>query len=156
MTCAPETPHQRHRRAFLTSGFQTTFSIPFAFNEMLHNKTGWRKQLANHPVMKAKDVNCLPALLHMTNLPSDLHLAGEETQRSSFQPLDFMLFSKKNVLWGLPRAHLVLPGVWGRTKRRSNRRTAETKPTPDLHIAVILLKLRCIFDLPRCRSFLHI
>lgn len=58
----------------------------------------------------------------------------------------------------IPRGarHLVLPGVWGKTKPISNKRAGETKPLPDLHIPLILLKLRWIFDLPRCRSFLHI
>lgn len=101
---------------------------------MLHSKTDWRKQLAIHPVMKAKDVNCLPALLHMTNLQPDLHLAGEDTQRSNFQPLDFVPFSEKNLLWWAPRAHLVLPGVWGRAKLRSNRRNQTySRPTQTSH-----------------------
>lgn len=71
--------------------FNPPFKSLLLFNEMLHNKTDWRKQLVNHPVMKAKDVNCLPALLHMTNLPSDPHLAGEDTQRSKTPGLTWSL-----------------------------------------------------------------
>lgn len=130
--------------------FKPPFKSLLLFNEMLHNKRDWRRQLANHPVMKAKDVNCLPALLHQTPTWQ------ERIPRGVASSLWIsMLLSKKNLLWWAPRAHLVLPGVWGRTKLRSNR-TGENKPTPDQHIPLILLKLRWIFDLPRCRSFLHI
>lgn len=64
--------------------FKPAFKFLLLFNEMLRNKTDRRKQLANHPVMKAKDVNCLPAIFHTTNLPSDPHLAGEDTTQRRF------------------------------------------------------------------------
>jgi len=88
---------------------------------MLHNKTDWKEQLAKHPAMKAEDVNCLPAILHMTNLPSvrDARPPSgrkgcyqEEVVHSNFQPLDFMPLSQQSLPWLAPRAHLILPGVW--------------------------------------------
>lgn len=88
---------------------------------MLHNKTDWKKQLANHPAMKAKDYNCLPTIIYMINLLSARDARPphgrrgwywEEVVYSSFQPLDFVPLYQGSLLWLAPRAHLVLPVVW--------------------------------------------
>lgn len=88
---------------------------------MPHNNTDWKKNLAKHPAMKAKDVNCLPAILYMINLlsvrdarplPGRRGCYQEEVAHSSFQPLDFVPLSWKGLLWLAPREYLVLPGVW--------------------------------------------
>lgn len=51
----------------------------------LNNKTDWKETLAKHPVVKAKDGNCPPAIFYVIDLPSVRdarpHLAGEDAAR---------------------------------------------------------------------------
>lgn len=133
--------------------FKPPFKSPYFFNEMLHNKTDWKKQLAKHLAMKAKDVNCLPAIPYMINLPSVRKarpLPGrracyrEEVVHGSLQPLDFVtLFLEDPALVGTQST----PGLtWGLVTDQTEEEEEKQIPTSDRHIPLIHLKHMWTFD----------
>lgn len=152
-TCAHETPHQKHRRAFLNLWFSNHLFNPFCFLMRCFRikqagGSSWQIILWWKPRML---IAFLPYFIwqicHQTFTWQERIPRGVASSLCISSP-----FPRKTCSGGLPEhtwSYLESgEGPYWEARREQQK--------PDLHIALILLKLRWVFDLPRCRSFRHI